>query len=71
MAEKGILPEEKDIFSGKRIFDNQTVYGMGVLYVNESKAYLIDHFEQNISVDGAPCYCYYQAVIPETVIKIR
>ena len=71
MAEKGFLPKEKEFFTAKRIIDNQIVYGMGVLYVDESKAYLIDHFEQNISVDGAPCYCYYQAVIPETVIKIR
>ena len=70
MAEKGVLPTDKELYCGKRIYDNETVYGMAVIPVDENRAFLVDRVEENTMTDGAPCLCYYEAVLPNTVKKL-
>lgn len=70
MADKGILPKNKELYSGKRICDNEIVYGMAVIPIDESKALLVDRVEENTMTDGAPCLCYYVAVVPDSVTNI-
>jgi len=71
VADKNVLPKDKELYKARKVFDNKWAYGMSVVPINADKSLLIDRVEENDSVDGAPCLCYYQVVVPETVIKLN
>lgn len=62
MVISGLEKELGAIFEARRIEDDSLVYGIAVIKVDCEKSYLIQRFETNDSVDGAPALAYYVAV---------
>lgn len=72
MMDKGILPRHLEGYNARRVYDNRWTYGMAVLPINMKRSFLVHVVEENkLYVDGAPCLCYYETVIPDTVIELN
>lgn len=69
--ERGYLPKDKELYRGRRIMDNEWTYGMAVLPIDERRSFIVHRVEENTFVDGAPCMCWYDTVIPSTVEQVK
>lgn len=58
----GLEPGLGASYAGRRIVDNEEVYGIGVVKIDEEKSYLIQQLRTNDGVDGAPAFADYVAV---------
>lgn len=58
-------------YGAKRIFDNEEIYGIAIIKVDDEKSYLIQRFETNDFTDGAPALAYYTAVQTESIFLIN
>ncbi|MDE6142229.1 MAG: hypothetical protein K2G03_06460 [Bacilli bacterium] len=58
----GLEPGLGASYSGNRIENDEKVYGIGVIKVDEEKSFLIQQFCTNDGVDDAPALSYYVAV---------
>lgn len=58
----GLEPGLGASYAGRRIVDDEEVYGIGVVKVDEEKSYLIQQLRTNDDVDGAPAFADYVAV---------
>lgn len=63
----GLEPGLGASYAGKRIENDEEVYGIGVIKVNEEKCYLIQQFCTNDGVDDAPALSYYVAVKTDSI----
>lgn len=63
----GLEPGLGASYAGKRIENDQNVYGIGVIKVDEEKSYLIQQFNTNDGVDDAPALAYYVAVQTDSI----
>lgn len=54
-------------YEAKKIEDNELVYGLAVIKVDDEKSYLIRLFETNDFTDGAPALAHYVAVKTNSV----
>lgn len=54
-------------YGAKRLCDNEDVYGIGIIKVDDEKSYLIQCFSTDDFTDGAPsilCCCKNRFYIP-------
>lgn len=67
-----IIGTEKELgatYQAKRIDDGEIVFGIAVVKVDDKMSYLIQSFETNELVDGAPAMAYYIAVTTDSIIS--
>lgn len=57
-------------YGAKRIMDNEEVYGIGVIKVDEETSYLIQSFLTNDGTDGAPALAYYVSVQTDSIFLL-
>jgi len=69
MTISGLFIELGATYEAKRIENDETVYGIGVIKVDEEKSFLIQSFETNDFVDCAPAMAYYIPVKSNTIIS--
>lgn len=58
-------------YGARRIYDNEEVYGIGIIKVNDEKSYLIREFKTNNFTDGAPALAYYVAVYTDSIFLLN
>ncbi|MDE6292655.1 MAG: hypothetical protein K2L98_03125, partial [Bacilli bacterium] len=58
----GLEPSLGASYGGKRIENDEEVYGIGIIKVDEEKSFLIQQFNTNDGVDDAPALAYYVGV---------
>ncbi|MBE6146836.1 MAG: hypothetical protein E7168_00720 [Firmicutes bacterium] len=51
--------------------DNQVVFGVGVIKVDDEKSYLIQLFQTNDSVDSSLAMAYYSVVKTNSIISFN
>lgn len=66
----GLEPGLGASYGGKRIENNEDVYGIGVIKVDEEKSFLIQQFCTNDGVDDAPALSYYVAVQTSSIYML-
>lgn len=69
-----VLGLEKELgatYEARRIVDNELVYGIAVIKVDDEKSYLIQRFETDDSTDGTPALAYYIPIITCSVIHLE
>lgn len=71
MIISGIEKELGATYEARRIVDNELVYGIAVIKVDEEKSYLIQRFETDDSTDGTPALAYYIPVITYSIILLE
>lgn len=59
------------VYEAKRLENNQLVYGIAIIKVDNDKSYLIQRFETNDFVDGAPAQAYFIAVKTNSIILVE
>lgn len=69
MVIKGLLKELGATYEARRIEDDELVFGVGIIKVDENKSYLIQSFETNDYVDCAPAMAYYTAVKTDSIVS--
>lgn len=65
--EKGLGAKDE----AKRIEDNEVVYGLAAIEVDDEKSYLIRLFETDDFTDGVPALAHYVAVWTSSVTEIE
>lgn len=70
MIISGIEKELGAIYEAKRIENDELVYGIAVIKIDDNKSYLIQRFETNDSVDCAPALAYYIPVKTKSITFI-
>ncbi len=58
-------------YEAKRIEDNEVVYGLATIEVDDEKSYLIRLFETDDFTDGVPALAHYVAVWTNSVTEIE
>lgn len=58
-------------YEAKRIYDEEIVYGLAVIEVDDEKSYLIRLFETDDFTDGVPARAHYVAVKTNTVTLLE
>lgn len=58
-------------YGARKIDDNEEVYGIGIIKVDNEKSYLIQQFSTNDSTDGAPALAYYIAVQTDSIFILN
>ena len=71
MIISGLEKELGATYEARRIIDNELVYGIAVIKVNEEKSYLIQRFETDDYTDGTPALAYYIPVKTYSVIFLE
>lgn len=71
MIISGIEKELGATYEARRIVDNELVYGIAIIKVNEEKSYLIQRFETDDFTDGTPALAYYIPVRTDSVISLE
>ena len=71
MVISGLEKELGATYQAKRIEDDQVVFGIGVIKVDEEKTYLIQMFQTNDSVDGSPAFAYYIPVKTNSIVSFN
>lgn len=66
----GLEPGLGASYAGKRVENDEKVYGIGVIKVDEEKSYLIQQFNTNDGVDDAPALAYYVAVQTDSIYML-
>ena len=59
------------IYEARKIVDNEVVYGISIIKVDDEKAYLIQRFEIDDMTDGVPALAYYVPVQTKSVSLIK
>jgi len=67
MVISGIEKELGAIYEAQRIENNELVYGIAVVKVDDEKSYLIQRFETDDFTDGTPALAYYICVKTDSV----
>lgn len=71
MIISGLEKELGATYEARRIVDNELVYGIAVIKVDDEKSYLIQRFETDDSTDGTPALAYYISVQTKSVSFIK
>ena len=71
MIISGLEKELGATYEARRIADNELVYGIAVIKVDDNKSYLIQRFETDDSTDGTPALAYYIPVKTYSVILLE
>lgn len=58
-------------YGARRIENNEKVYGIGIIKVDDKKSYLIQQFSTNDFTDGAPALAYYVAVQTDSIFLLN
>lgn len=58
-------------YRARKICDNEEVYGIGIIKVDDEKSYLIQQFSTNDFTDGAPALAYYVAVQTDSIFLLN
>ena len=58
-------------YGAKRICDNEEVYGIGIIKVDDEMSYLIQRFSTNDFTDGAPALAYYVSVQTDSIFLLN
>ncbi len=58
-------------YAGRRIENDEEVYGIGIIKVDEEKSFLIQQFNTNDGVDDAPALAYYVAVKTDSLYMLN
>lgn len=59
------------MYEAKRIENDEVVYGLGAIKVDDEKSYLIQMFETDDFTDGVPARAYYVAVRTDSISKLE
>lgn len=68
-----IYGTEKDLgamYQAKRIENDEVVYGLATIKVDDEKSYLIQLFETDDFTDGVPARAYYVAVRTDSITSL-
>lgn len=57
-------------YGAKRICNDEEVYGIGIIKVDDNMSYLIQSFLTNDFTDGAPAQAYYVAVQTDSIFLL-
>ena len=71
MIISGLEKELGATYEARRIMDDEVVYGIAVIKVNDEKSYLIQRFETDDMTDGTPALAYYIPVKTHSVILLE
>lgn len=69
MVIQGLLEELGATYEARKIADDELVFGVGVIKVDENKSYLIQRFETDDMTDGVPALAYYAAVKTDSIVS--
>lgn len=58
-------------YGAKRLCDEEEVYGIGIIKVDDEKSYLIQRFSTNDFTDGAPAQAYYVSVKTDSIFLLN
>lgn len=58
------------MYQAKRIENDEVVYGLATIKVDDEKSYLIQLFETDDFTDGVPARAHYVAVRTNTIISL-
>lgn len=58
-------------YGARKIDDNEEVYGIGIIKVDDEKSYLIQKFLTNDFTDGSPALAYYVAVQTDSIFLLN
>ncbi len=57
-------------YGAERLCDNEDVYGIGIIKVDDEKSYLIQCFSTDDFTDGAPARAYYVVVKTDSIFLL-